>query len=346
MVNTLGTFIQQDWKSEKFNLSAGLRFDSYLVQDLHGNNEERAEDFSNQVLAPRISGLYKFTPRIRVRVGYAKGYRAPQIFNEDLHIELVNASRVFHFNAENLTQETSHSFTTSINTNFPIASTMIDILIEGFYTRLNNAFADEYYPLDNMGNFAYKRVNSDGGAYVAGINFEFNSHLLEMLDMQIGFTIQQNQFENPQQWGDNEDSYSKNFIRTPNTYGYGTFSWQMTKLINTTLSFNYTGSMDVPHFGLDPETTDELEREAIENGDVITGERLERSEDFFIIDLLFKHDFKLTKEVKIQIYTGIKNVFNQTQKKHDSGMFRDAGYIYGPCQPRTFNLGIKLGNIL
>jgi outer membrane receptor for ferrienterochelin and colicins len=38
----------------------------------------------------------------------------------------------------------------------------------------------------------------------------------------------------------------------------------------------------------------------------------------------------------------VKNILNQFQDDFDSGVFRDAGYVYGPRQPRTINVGIKL----
>lgn len=60
-VNTVGTFIQQDWKSEKINLSLGVRFDYYSVTD-HQNSD--AETLNNGILAPRAGILYKFTPDI------------------------------------------------------------------------------------------------------------------------------------------------------------------------------------------------------------------------------------------------------------------------------------------
>ncbi len=89
---------------------------------------------------------------------------------------------------------------------------------------------------------------------------------------------------------------------------------------------------------------DPLEQEALENGDVIAGERLETSEPFLTADLLFSYDFDLSAEIKLQLYAGVKNIFNQTQEQLDSGMFRDAGYIYGPSLPRTLNFGIRIGN--
>jgi len=347
LVNTLGTFVQQDWKGKKTNLAMGVRMDNYLIRNMDALDVDENRDFSNLVFVPRISLLHKFTPKVRWRVGYGKGYRAPQVFNEDLHIELINAKRVEQINDPDLVQETSHSFTSSINTDFVTGTAYHELLVEGFFTYLRNPFADEYYPTDTLGNWAYMRVNAEDGAIVSGINTEFNSFWTPHLSSQIGFTIQESHYQSLQAWGNPDLGHSSvNFMRTPNTYGYATLNWEAFENFSTTLTLTYTGSMWVPHFGLDPYTEDPLEQEALENGDVIAGERLERSEDFLITDLLFSYNFKLSGETKLQVYAGIKNLLNQTQEHHDSGVFRDAGYIYGPCQPRTFNIGIKLGNVL
>lgn len=341
MVNTFGSFVQHDLKMEHLNFGMGLRLDRYNISDL----EHNIGDYQNVVLAPRINLLYKPVSNCRFRIGYAKGYRAPQVFNEDLHIEMVNARRVEHLNDENLIQETSHAFTASLNANYFLGSSINELLIEGFYTQLNNPFADEYYPLDEAGSWAYKRVNAIEGAMVKGINFELNSGLSKQVDLQIGFTLQKSEFETPRPWGEDHEKVTKSFVRSPNSYGYALLNWQLSKKFQSNISLNYTGPMWVPHFGLDPETTDPLERQALLNGDVIAGERLEKSEVFLIVDWLFSYEINLDNETEIQFYTGVKNLFNQSQKAHDRGIFRDAGYIYGPCQPRTINIGIKFGNI-
>ncbi len=346
LVNTLGTFIQHDWKGKKMNMAMGLRFDNYIIRDLDANDVNAEGNYSNMAFAPRISVLYKFTPKVRWRIGYGKGYRAPQVFNEDLHIELINAKRVEHFNDPDLIQETSHSFTTSLNTDFASGTALHNLLLEGFFTLLRNPFADEYFPTDSLGNWGYLRVNAEDGAYVTGVNTELNSFWTAHLSTQVGFTIQESRYQSPQAWGNPDLGHNSiHFMRTPNTYGYATMNWEPLEGFSTTLTLNYTGSMWVPHFGLDTDTEDPLEQEALENGDVIAGEQLERSEAFLITDLLFSYDFKITRETTLQVYAGIKNLLNQTQAYHDSGVFRDAGYFYGPCQPRTFNFGIKIRNI-
>jgi outer membrane receptor for ferrienterochelin and colicins len=346
-VNTLGGFVQHDWKGNKVNFSLGLRYDNYWINDLA--DEAQGEDLQNGVLVPRVSVLYKARPSLRLRVGYAKGYRAPQVFNEDLHIELVNAQKVRTINSEDLEQENSHSLTSSVDFDFSLHNTKNNLLIEGFYTMLENPFADEFYELNDQGDFAYLRVNSDNGAYVSGLNMEFNSFITRKLETQVGFTLQTSRYKEAVPWGDEESSYSKNFMRTPDSYGYATFNWKPVNQMNVNLSFNYTGSMYVPHLGLyandfEDETEQQAVAQAIANGDIIEGEDLFKSNDFLVTDLLFTYDFKLTNESTLQFFAGAKNIFNQVQTDFDRGIYRDAAFIYGPSSFRSFNIGLKLGN--
>ncbi len=347
-VNTLGAFIQQDWKSEKTNVSLGARFDYYSVTDHQDNGSGMLE---NGVLVPRASVMYKITPDLRFRLGYARGYRAPQVFNEDLHVELVNASRVETFNSENLKQETSNAFTSSINSVFRFGKTFNDFLIEGFYSKLNDPFSNVFYPLDEQGNFAYMRVNAADGAYVAGVNLEWKSIVTPKVETQLGFTFQKSRYESALAWGEEATSISSDFMRTPNRYGYATVIYNPSHHFNATLTLNYTGSMLVPHFGLNPnDFSDPVKKqsviESILRGDIISGERLYKSGDFVAVDFLLSYDIHFSNEIEIQFYTGVKNLFNQMQHDYDKGEFRDANYIYGPAQPRTINFGVKFGNLL
>lgn len=272
------------------------------------------------------------------------------MFNEDLHIELVNATRVETFNSENLKQETSNAFTSSVNSVFRIGKTFNDLLIEGFYTTLNDPFSNEFYPLDDKGNFAYMRVNAKDGAFVAGINLEWKSIVTPKIETQLGFTFQKSRYESAQAWGKEVPSISDDFMRTPNRYGYATFIYNPTHHFNATLTFNYTGPMLVPHFGLIPDNFSDPDQkqavlDAILRGDIISGEILYKSTDFIVADFLVSHDIHFSNEVEMQFYAGIKNIFNQMQRDYDKGEFRDAGYVYGPAQARTINFGIKFGKL-
>lgn len=123
----------------------------------------------------------------------------------------------------------------------------------------------------------------------------------------------------------------KNFFRTPNNYGYMTIDCQPTKKIGVSATGNYTGKMLVPYFGLQISNPEEGE--------------LRESESFFDIGTKVRYDFQLNGTT-LQLYTGIKNIFNSYQSDFDSGIDRDPGYIYGPMSPRTVYIGFKFGNFL
>ena len=361
-VNTLGSFMQYDLKYEKSKLSFGLRYDNYLVRDKEDNPEYKLADVRGSVLAPRATYLLNILPTVQYRLSYAKGYRAPQIFDEDLHIESSGSRQILHTNSPDLKQETSHSISSSFNFINNITSVMTELLVEGFYTRLIDPFAYEYEQLDSGTTYVSTRKNSADGAYVAGINLELNAYFPKNISLSTGFTFQRSRYDSPQFWGDHEESVTNEFVRSPGQYGYLNLDWDATKRFCAVLTSTYTGRMYMPHFGLDPisgeeweliqngevsqieaERQDELN--AILNGDVIEGERLEKTEPIVIFGMRLSYDFNLSKETKLQIYGGIQNIFNQVQAQFDRGVYRDAGYIYGSYKPRMFNVGIKIGNL-
>jgi outer membrane receptor for ferrienterochelin and colicins len=361
-VNTLGSFIQYDLKYEKSKFSFGLRYDNYLIRDKENDSENKLADVRGNVLAPRATYLMNILPTIQYRLSYAKGYRTPQIFDEDLHIESSGSRQVLHANAPDLNQETSHSISSSFNFINNISSVMTEFLVEGFYTRLIDPFAYEYEQLDSGTTYVSIRKNSEDGAYVAGVNLEFNAYFRKNISLSTGFTFQRSRYDSPQFWGDNEESVTSEFLRSPGQYGYLNLDWDATKKFCMVLTSTYTGRMYMPHFGLDPisgeeweliqnEDLSQIEYErqdeinAIMNGDVIEGERLEKTEPILIFGLRLSYDFNLTKETKLQVYGGVQNIFNQVQSQYDRGVYRDAGYIYGSYRPRTFTIGVKIGNL-
>jgi outer membrane receptor for ferrienterochelin and colicins len=361
-VNTLGSFAQFDLLLDNVKFSMGLRHDNYLIRDLEKDPDQRQDDVAGNVFAPRATILWDIAPTIQFRMGYAKGYRAPQIFDEDLHIEASASKRIIHVNSSGLKQETSHSLSSSFTFINNIGGTMTEFLAEAFYTKLIDPFAYEYHSADSNYTYTQVRKNAEDGAFVTGINLEFKAAFPKLVSLSTGFTFQKSLYDSPQLWGEGEESVSREFMRSPSSYGYLNVDWRFTKKITASLNSTYTGSMLVPHLGLSPISDREMELinngqmghideerqhevETILRGDVIGGERLERSEQFLIFGLRVAYDFTLSDEMKLQVYGGVQNIFNQSQKYHDRGVYRDAGYIYGPCRPRTINLGIKIGNL-
>ena len=145
--NTTGIFAQYEINYNKFKVSVGARYDHYIVT----NKEFIEADKSGNVLSPRLTFKYDIKKYLQARVSYSQGYRAPQIFDEDLHIETSGSRKVIHKNGPNLEQETSHSYMASLDFNKQIGKINIGLLAEGFYTQLNNPFANEYSDPDENG---------------------------------------------------------------------------------------------------------------------------------------------------------------------------------------------------
>ena len=319
--NTTGIFAQYEINWNKLKLSAGARFDHYNISD----KEQPGSDKSGNVLSPRITIKYDIKEYLQARASYSQGYRAPQIFDEDLHIETSGSRRVIHKNSPDLKQETSHSFMASLDFNKQLGKIYVGLLVEGFYTQLNDPFANEYSEPDENGTVVYTRVNAENGAKVQGVNIELNVAPNKYFSLKSGFTMQNSKYEEPQEFNE------KNFFRTPGEYGYLALDWKPVKNWGISLTGNYTGEMLVPYFGLQIPNPDEGE--------------LRVTQSFFDLGFKVRYDIKLNGAT-LQLFTGMKNIFNSYQNDFDSGIDRDPGYIYGPTNPRTIYFGLKVGNMI
>jgi len=74
-------------------------------------------------------------------------------------------------------------------------------------------------------------------------------------------------------------------------------------------------------------------------------EELKVSGMFMDMGVKIRYTFKING-ASMQLYAGVKNIFDFYQKDLDSGIYRDPGYVYGPTLPRTIYAGFKLGNML
>ncbi|MFW5701022.1 MAG: TonB-dependent receptor plug domain-containing protein, partial [Cyclobacteriaceae bacterium] len=316
-----GIFAQYELKYKKFKMTLGGRYDYYEIKDY--TKEDNALKSGN-VFSPRVSVLYEIHKNLKARASYSQGYRAPQIFDEDLHIETSRIRKVINVNDPGLKKETSHSFMTSLDFNGLIGTIYTGLLVESFYTRLLDPFVNKIGVPDENGVVKYLRKNADDGATVKGINIELKLKPLEYFTFNSGFTFQSSVYDVAQEFDE------KRFPRTPNHYGFFAVDWDFYKNFCLSTTGNYTGNMLVPYFGpgTDPD-----------NGE------LRKSGNFFDSGVKLKYNIEL-KGVTIQCFGGLKNIFNSYQKDFDSGPDRDPAYMYGPVAPRTLYLGVKFGNLL
>ena len=120
-VNTKSAFLQNEWKNKKFSILLGGRFDKHnLIKDL--------------IISPRMNFRYNPNEFMSLRASYSSGFRAPQAFDEDLHITAVGGNVVLIQLDPNLKTEKSHSYSASADFYKTFGQVQINLLIEGFYT--------------------------------------------------------------------------------------------------------------------------------------------------------------------------------------------------------------------
>jgi len=335
-VNALGVYGQYEWKiSEKLISLLGTRFDYVNVDGIYTIADiSRNVDFNDLVVSPRLTIMYEFNEELKFRGGYARGFRAPQAFNEDLHISSVGGEPQFVILAEDLESEYSNAYTASFNYAKSKDLLQMDFLLEGFYTALVNPFTTVSTGASLPNGSIVEEVTNGSGARVYGTNFEIGVSPNPEWQLQLGGTLQRAEYEESQLLFESDgtpgesDIFIDEFIRTPNVYGYLNSTWIPNESYNIDLTGTYTGSMTVPLVVSD------------------TGFlQLNEVSPFFDLNLKLEAHFDFTEEFMITVSGGVKNIFNSYQDDFDTGPTRDSDYIYGPAAPRTLFFGIKFGKL-
>jgi outer membrane receptor for ferrienterochelin and colicins len=336
-VNTIGFYGQFEWKAaDKLTLFMGTRYDVVSVDGVYEiGNINRAVDFNNGVLSPRFTLLYELMPGAQLRGGYARGFRAPQAFDEDLHISSVSGEQRFVILANDLEMETSDAFTASLNFGKNTGIIQSNFLIEGFYTKLNNQFQRVNLGQQANGSFLEETRNGSG-ATVSGVNFEYSISPTRYLSFQLGGTLQRALYDEEEVLFEPEEGTAEfpeitvsEFIRTPNTYGFLAANWTPNKRFTLDLTGIYTGSMVAP---------------LVVNDDAFI--ELIDTPSFFDVNLRLAYRWQLKNKFSLELNGGVQNMFDSFQSDFSTGPTRDSDFVYGPMRPRTFFMGIKIGNFL
>ncbi|WP_306641547.1 TonB-dependent receptor [Sanyastnella coralliicola] len=310
-----GAFVQSDWKvGEKVNLLAGARIDEHNLVD-------------RAIISPRVSLMYTPKRYTQLRFAWGRGFRAPQAFDTDLHIAFAGGGISRVNLAPTLIEERSNSFTASFNYDRPRMNSIVGITLEAFYTELDDAFFLAPLGFDDFGA-RFEKQNGDG-AIVQGITVEGRANYDGKVQAEVGFTLQQSEFDNPVDVIEGLEPTAR-FLRTPDAYGYGTFTFTPSNKWKTTVNLVHTGSMLIAHFAGAPEQ----EEDAYETSEVFTE-----------IGIRSSYLFRVSESSGLEIFGGVRNITNAYQNDFDTGKNRDSNYVYGPAMPRTIFAGIRLRSL-
>lgn len=305
-------FLQNEWKNERWSFLIGGRLDKHSM-------------LNDPVFSPRVNLRFNPASNLNFRASYSAGFRAPQAYDEDLHIDMVGEGRLASIrNAEGLKKEKSHSLSLSGDLYHTFGKVQVNLLAEGFYTKLKDVFA--LHDLGEENGLLIRERYNGSGAEVLGLNLEGRAIFTRWLELQAGATVQRSHYSEPEAWSEDETvAPEKKMFRTPDYYGYFTTILNPTKRLSAWVSGTYTGKMVTPHLK-----------------GVIAKDVAVTTPDFFDLELKVAYDFRLYKEAVLQLNAGVKNLFDAFQSDLDKGPDRDPAYVYGPSMPRSYFAGVKL----
>ena len=316
-------FVQSEWKISQVTLLAGLRLDSHNLID-------------NPILSPRVNMMWKPNDNIQARLTWSTGFRAPQAYDEDLHVTAVGGEGVLIQLADGLKPERSNSFSGSLDWSIQAGHFQINLLAEAFYTSLSNVFYLQNIGYDAQDNSIQERRNGSG-ANVYGVNFDAKAAHGTNFYVQAGLTLQRSRYKELTTWSEDPDVEAvRDMPRTPNVYGYFTMSVQPVKALDLSLSGVYTGKMHVPHFAPVDAVPEGYEHTYINKDEMV------HTPDFIDLSAKVAYTFGMGGRIKLQLNAGVQNILDVFQKDLDKGTYRDSGYFYGPTQPRTLYIGCRV----
>ena len=308
-VRIVSAYAQNEWKNSRWGLLIGGRLDKHNL-------------IKKVIFSPRANLRFNPTENINLRASYSYGFRAPQAFDEDLHIDNVGGTVSMIRLADDLQVEKSQSISVSADIYHSWGDWQGNVLVEGFFTDLDDVFALKELGFEN--GVLIKERHNESGARVFGANLEGKIAWRNVFQLQAGLTKQSSNDKEARSWSDDVEATRKMF-RTPDLHGYMTASYNPLKDLTLSLTGTYTGSMLIEH-----------------HAGMIEKNLTVETPGFWDMGFKTAYDLKMYGNVSLQLNAGVQNIFNSFQDDFDSGPDRDSGYIYGPTLPRTFFFGVKL----
>ena len=298
-----GFFLQDEWSvSEKVKFVVGGRLD-------------KNSEVSGVIISPRANIWYAPFSDVKIRTGISTGFRAPELFDEDLHVSTLGADQIRIFNRQNIREEKSVTMSAGIDWEPEQLDGRVEVEFQAYYTRLTNTFVLGEIQTGSDGSLSQERYNAEGSEIV-GLELDVNLKPVNNINIIGGLFWSKARYDNLQTVFD--DGFilltSDKYLQIPSFSAAIQTIVRMTDTFDVFIGLKYTGSMDVLNIN---------RREIVHTG------------DFIVADINFiKHMEWNTGHFDITL--GVKNIFDQRQPDQETGALRDSAYIYGPRIPRTF----------
>ncbi len=299
----LGFFLQDEWAiGASTSLVVGARADKH-------------SEIADWIFSPRAAARHASSPEWTWRVGVATGFRAPELFDEDFHIEILEDPTRTR-NEPGLVAERAVSVSADfVWTPWPETKRF---QLEGavFRTQLRDSFSVSDIVHHDADGTPYKERRNAGDAVAQGAEINARTQLTERWSGEFGAAYLDSRYSEPQEVL--EGVFERRFIESPAWSGIAQLKYENDAWLDLFCGIVYTGPM--------------IALRAAE------GTINPVTPAFWVVNLTASKHFHWGPEgaeTHIDAMIGVKNLLDARQPDLGAGPERDTTYLYGPRFPRS-----------
>ncbi|MCD9097281.1 TonB-dependent receptor [Luteimonas fraxinea] len=301
--SNLGVFVQDEWTvGEAVDLVLGARVDKHSA-------------LRDAIVSPRLALAWQASEAWKFRAGVSTGFRAPEVFSEDLHVDTLGAEPIRIRNADDLVEE--RATTAMLGLDWRTGDGRLTWDATASLTALRDSFVLSEIREDAVG--LYQVRENAGGAQVAGFETNLGWQAGDTVRLTTGVAWYRSRFDAAQTvFDDSEDGgdtviATRDYLKTPRWSGQAQLTWSPSSLLDAYVGVKYTGAMW-----------------ALNNNSA----RLARTPTFWVVDAgTTWHLGRGDRHWDLAL--GVRNLLDQRQKDLETGAGRDSDYVYGPRFARS-----------
>jgi outer membrane receptor for ferrienterochelin and colicins len=308
-----GIYAQDEWAAaDSLDFVLGARLD-------------KSSELDNPVFSPRVAAAWAATEALKIRAGVSTGFRAPEVFSEDLHVDTLGADQVRIRNAPGLAEERAVTCMAGLEWRFGKNDTAWAVDLTFSLTDIDDTFVLGEILADTGGSLYQERRNASGSR-IEGVEANAAWQPFAALRLTAGVAWYRSRYDEGQViYDDTPDGgatviATRNYLKTPAWSGVAQAVWTPFAPLDVFAGLKYTGPMDV-----------------LNNN---TG-TLNRSPDFWVADIGFVWHASIAGR-HVDFSAGVKNIFDERQRDLETGANRDSDYVHGPRFARSVYCGVKV----
>ena len=325
--NFLGSTLRTTSDSSFRNTSIYVQDEWSAIQSLNvvmGGRLDRSSELDDPVFSPRIAVAIEASKTLKFRVGFSTGFRAPEVFSEDLHIDTLGADQVRIRNTQGLSEE--RAITGKVGVDWRSSALAPRWTFDATLSRtdVNDTFVLGEILNDGDGSLFQERANA-AGSLIEGVEFNLGFQPATTLRLTAGVAYYRSRYDEAEVIFDNTPDggstviATRDYLEIPNWTGLAQAVWSPSERFDAFLGLKYAGALD-----------------ALNNN----AGTLNRTRDFWVVDLGFTRHFQIgTRHLDLSL--GAKNLFDQRQRDLEAGANRDSDYVYGPRFARSFYASLR-----